>query len=164
MKRFFPVIVASLLSASLLAEEEVASSSLAVAGPQPGDCVVFREGGAGLLLRTPIYWLRGSVVGVMRERRLAAACPRIAKSATALSPADHARLAAAMPCVDEGVEPREVDVLRVRLAVVEWETPWSPQQGTTGWLFRGRFLDQTLEKGKEIDMDARWLQRCAGSP
>ena len=37
----------------------------------------------------------------------------------------------------------------------------APQQGTTGWLFRGKFLEQTLKKGEVIDMDATWLLHCA---
>ena len=109
---------------------------------------MFREGGAGLLLRTPVYWLRGSITGVSRTRPMAQACPHIGKQA------------AAMPCVDKGADAVEVDVVRVQVAVDDWETPWSPQQGTTGWLFRGKFLNQTLEKGKVIDMDATWLVRC----
>jgi len=130
--------------------------------PQVGDCVLFREGGAGLLLTTPVYWLRGTVNAVAHEQRKALACPRIGKPQIAYTPADHARVAAAMPCVAEPGEDLEVKVTRVQVAVDDWETPWSPQQGTTGWLFRGRFLEQTLAKGKVIDMAANWLTTCGG--
>lgn len=155
-------IAAAVLAVSVLADEGGAAAGPAAvpSDPQIGDCVMFREGGAGLLLRTPVYWLRGSIAGVSRTRRMAQACPHIGKQAAAHTPADHALLAAAMPCVDKGADAVEVDVVRVQVAVDDWETPWSPQQGTTGWLFRGKFLNQTLEKGKVIDMDATWLVRC----
>lgn len=156
-------IAAAVLAVSVLADEGGAAAGPAAlpSDPQIGDCVIFREGGAGLLLRTPVYWLRGSIAGVSRTRRMAQACPRIGKQAAAYTPADHARLAAAMPCVDKGADAVEVDVTRVQVSVEDWETPWSPQQGTTGWLFRGRFLEQTLKKGEVIDMDTIWLLRCA---
>jgi len=46
------------------------------------------------------------------------------------------------------------------MVVEEWETPWSNQHGTGGWLFRGQFLDIPLAKSVQIDMDATWLERC----
>ncbi len=69
------------------------------------------------------------------------------------------RVAAATPCVESDAEVREVAVMRITVAVEEWETPWSNQHGTVGWLFRGHFLDKTLKKGELIDMDAAWLER-----
>ena len=71
-------------------------------------------------------------------------------------------LAAAMPCVENesAAVPKDVEVTRLQVTVDDWETPWSHQHGTTGWLFRGQFLDQTLRKGAVIDMDAVWLERC----
>lgn len=159
-------IIAALLAASVLADEAapVVTSLAAFAEPQLGDCVVFREGGAGLLLRTPIYWLKGSIAGISRQQRMLRACPRIGKQASAYTPADHALLAGAMPCVDEGaVNAADAvlsDVMRVQVVVADWETPWSHQQGTTGWLFRGQFLNQTLKKGEVIDMDVTWLVPC----
>ncbi|WP_186409100.1 hypothetical protein [Candidatus Accumulibacter aalborgensis] len=142
----------------------MAASLAVLTDPQVGDCVVFREGGVGLLLLTPVYWLKGSVAGVSRQQRVIRACPRIGKQASAYTPADHARLAGAMPCVDEGgvtADGAELrDVIRVQVAVADWETPWSHQQGTTGWLFRGQFLNQTLKKGGVIDMDVTWLVPC----
>ncbi|WP_313953618.1 hypothetical protein [Accumulibacter sp.] len=156
-------MAAWLFGASLLAAEELpATSSAAVSGPQIGDCVIFREGGAGLVLRMPTYWLKGSIAGIARERRKLGLCPRLGKQASAHTPADWAVLAAAMPCLehDSGTVPKDVEVTRVQVTVSDWETPWSHQHGTTGWLFRGRFLDQALKKGEVIDMDAAWLERC----
>ena len=141
---------------------------LAVAGesqpvrtlPQVGDCVIFREGGGGYVLKAPTYWLKGSIAGLSEERRLAGRCPQIGKPVVAYSREDWVRVAAAMPCVENEADVREVPVLRVRVAVEAWETPWSSQHGTAGWLFRGQFLDTPLRRGEVIDMDASWLERC----
>ena len=131
------------------------------AEPQLGDCVLFREGGAGLLLKTPTYWLRGSIAGMSSERRLAGRCPQIGKPESAYTRDDWVRVAAATPCVESDAEVREVAVTRISVEVDEWETPWSSMHGTVGWLFRGHFLDKPLKKGDLIDMDASWLERCA---
>jgi hypothetical protein len=128
--------------------------------PHVGDCVLFREGGDGLLITTPVYWLRGTIAALSSEKRLAVLCPRLNKPTVAYTRADWQRLAAATPCVERAEDSREVDVLRVQVRVEEWETPWAPAHGTTSWLFRGHFLAEPLSKGKEIDMDATWLQRC----
>jgi hypothetical protein len=127
---------------------------------QVGDCVMFREGGVGLLLKSPTYWLRGTVAKASAERRLAGRCPVIGKPQSAYSRNDWLLFAAAQPCVTHDAEVRVVDVLRVRVSVDEWETPWSLQHGSAGWLFRGKFLDTDLHKGVQIDMDAGWLVRC----
>ena len=130
-------------------------------GPQVGDCAIFREGGSGRVLKAPTYWLKGTVGAVYAERRLAGRCPRIGKPLAAYTRDDWVRIAASTPCVERDADVREVDVLRIRFVVDEWETPWSFQHGSTGWLFRGYFLDRALKKGEIIDMDASWLERCA---
>ncbi len=132
----------------------------ALAEPKPGDCVLFREGGVGLLLKTPTYWLKGSIAGISNEFRLAGRCPHIGKPESAYSRDDWVRVAAAMPCVESGADGREVAVVRISVAVEEWETPWSNLHGTVGWLFRGHFLDKPLKKGELIEMDANWLENC----
>jgi hypothetical protein len=138
----------------------LALTGTAAAEPRVGDCVLFREGGEGLLLKTPSYWLRGVIAGVSNERRLAGRCPQIGKPESAYTHDDWIRIAAATPCVQSDAEVREVAVVRISVAVEEWETPWSRQHGTTGWLFRGHFLDKPLKKGDLIDMDASWLEHC----
>ncbi len=130
------------------------------AEPKPGDCVLFREVGAGLLLKTPTYWLKGSIAGISNELRLAGRCPQIGKPESAYSRDDWVRIVAAMPCVESDAEVREVPVVRISVAVEEWETPWSNLHGTAGWLFRGHFLDKPLKKGELIEMDASWLENC----
>ncbi|MBP9805194.1 MAG: hypothetical protein KBE22_09865 [Candidatus Accumulibacter sp.] len=154
----FLVIATSLFAASALADDALP------AAPQPGDCVTFREGGSGWLLKAPTYWLRGVIAGVSRERRMAKVCPRIGKPVSAYTRVDQLRMAAATPCVEHDSEVGEVDVLRLQVSVEAWETPWSYQHGNVGWLFRGQFLEQTLKHGQVIDMDAGWLEPCeAGS-
>lgn len=164
MRRARSAIAGAVLAASLVVDGAAvaAPASPEASGPQAGDCVIFREGGAGRLLKAPTYWLKGSIAGVSRQQRQLDRCPHIGKPAAAYTLADRARLAAAMPCLADApaTVPTVVEVLRVRVTVVDWETPWSHQHGTTGWLFRGHFLDQTLQKGAVIDMDAAWLERC----
>ncbi len=156
-RRFALAVLAALFFAPANA---VPVTSTASSGLQLGDCVMFREGGSGFLLRTPTYWLRASVAGLSPERRLARRCPEMGKLMPAYTREDWVRAAAAMPCVDNDADVREVDVLRVRVAVEAWETPWSNQHGTAAWLFRGHFLDQALNKGELIEMDSSWLERC----
>jgi len=132
--------------------------------PRVGDCVLFREGGDGLLITTPIYWLRGTIAALSPEKRLAVLCPRLNKPTVAYTRADWQQVAAATPCVERAEDSRVMDVLRVQVRVEEWETPWASAHGTTGWLFRGHFLAEPLSKGKVIDMDATWLQRCELRP
>ena len=157
-------LVALLLTTSAVADLAPAEGVHAAPGPQIGDCVIFREGGAGWLLKGATYWLKGSIAGISRERRMANVCPRLNKPPSGYTRSDWALLAAATPCVARDSEVREVAVLRIRVSVENWETPWSYQHGTVGWLFRGMFLDQTLKKGEVINMDASWLEPCeAGS-
>jgi hypothetical protein len=160
---FAACLSACLVAAPLFAGEATDPAAVAAVSPAPriGDCVVFREGGAGWLLKTPVYWLRGSIAEIKRERRTLARCPQIGRLPSAYTRADWALLARAMPCAENDGQTGEVEVTRVLVAVEEWETPWSSQHGTARWLFRGQFLDQTLTKGAMIDMDAGWLARCA---
>lgn len=133
-------------------------------GPQAGDCAIFREGGSGRVFKAPTYWLKGTVGAVYAERRVAGRCPRIGKPLAAYTRDDWVRIAASTPCVERDADVREVDVLRIRFVVDEWETPWSSPHGSTGWLFRGHFLDRALKKGEILDMDASWLEHCAPRP
>lgn len=128
MQRYW---AAGLLLAALAAATgavPTASSALRL-----GDCVIFREGGLGLILKSPTYWLRGSIAGISQQHRMAERCPDLGKPVSGYTHED-------------------------------WETPWSVQHGTAGWLFRGQFLDQRLQKGELIDMDASWLERCEPRP
>ncbi|MBK8399727.1 hypothetical protein [Propionivibrio sp.] len=153
------ILGAALLALSASADAlEVAPSTSA--DLQVGDCAMFREGGAGLIFKTPTYWLKGSVARISNERKLAGRCPAIGKPPSAYTHDDWVRIVPSLPCVDNDVDIREVAVRRIGVTVEDWETPWSNLHGTAGWLFRGQFLDNPLSKGKLIDMDARWLERC----
>ncbi len=125
-----------------------------------GDCVIFREGGVGLILKSPTYWLRGSIAAMTQESRVAGRCPDLGKPQSSYTHQDWVRIAAAIPCVESDADVRAVSVTRIRMTVEDWETPWSYQHGTAAWLFRGQFLDRQLKKGEAIDMDASWLARC----
>lgn len=143
--------------------------SLVLSGPAQAeihvdDCVIFREGGDGRLLKTPTYWLKGKVLSVTREHRQAERCPVVAKPISAYSREDRLRLARAAPCVFSGDEAREVALARVRVLVDSWETPWSHAHGTAGLLFRGAFIEQALVKGDVVDILADWLESCEGAP
>jgi hypothetical protein len=148
-----------LLAAFVAAADALPTAAFAL---QLGDCVIFHEGGGGLVLKSPTYWLRGSVAGISQERRMAGPCPDLGKPASSYTHEDWVRLAAALPCVENDADQRAVNVTRIRVAVEDWETPWSYQHGTAGWLFRGQFLDQRLKKGELIDLDASWLEPCQG--
>lgn len=142
----------------------LALSAAVIAQPQVGDCAIFREGGGGWLLKAPTYWLKGTITSVTPVRRPAAVCPAIGKSPREYTREDWARVAAASPCVEKADEVRDIDTLRLGMLVDAWETPWSYQHGTTGWLFRGYFLLTPLKKGEVIDMDASWLESCEKKP
>jgi len=150
-------LAAALLAACAAAADELSAPAASL---RLGDCVIFREGGGGLILKSPTYWLRGSIAGMTQESRIAGRCPDLGKPQSSYTHQDWVQVAAAMPCVENDADARTVDVTRVRMAVEAWETPWSYQHGTAGWLFRGQFLDQRLQKGELIDMDASWLERC----
>ncbi len=154
------LLVAGIAAVSPVSAERAVSSDF----PQIGACAIFREGGAGFVVTTPIYWLRGSISGIRHERRLAGVCPRAGKAPGAYTRDDWARAAAAAPCVEKAAEAREVDVVRVTLVADAWETPWSHQHGSSGWLFRGHFLNTALKKGGGVEMDASWLARCEAQP
>ena len=164
MRRNCRLVLAVLMLVFFTPAKAVPLASTGSSGLQLGDCVLFREGGAGFLLRTPTYWLWGSVAGISPERRLARRCPEIGKLMPAYTREDWVRVAAAMPCVDNDADVHEVDVVRIRVAVEAWETPWSNQHGTVSWLFRGHFLDHALNKGALIEMKSSWLERCEHRP
>jgi hypothetical protein len=156
MKR--KVCLLALFAAFCAMADEVPPPDAALA--QVGDCVILREGGVGRILKTPTYWLRGTVAVVSRARHFAALCPQVNKPVSAYTREDWLRFAAAAPCVDNAADAREVSVLRLGVRVEAWETPWSNQHGTARFLFRGQFLDQPLKKGEVVEINAAWLERC----
>ncbi len=138
----------------------LAWSPLAFGEMSTGECVVFREGGDGRLLKTPTYWLKGRVLSVATERRALGVCPKIAKPPSRYTHEDWVRLAQSMPCHNGEAGPQELEVSRVSVVVDSWETPWSALHGTAGLLFRGNFMGHPLTKDSVVDIDATWLERC----
>ena len=93
---FFHCALVMAISASA---DEVTSALSASSGPKPGDCVMFREGGTGLVFKTPTYWLKGSIADIRHERRLAGRCPKIGKQESAYTRQDWACLLYTSRCV-----------------------------------------------------------------
>lgn len=149
MRLEFPCCFVLMFSCSVLANEF-----------RVGDCVVFREGGEGRVLKAPTYWWKGRVSSLTTERRVAGLCPVVAKPRSAFTRDERVRLARAMPCVQQETDVREVPVRRAQIEVISWETPWSNQHGTAGLLFRGMFLDWTLVQGGTFEVDVDWLESC----
>ena len=128
--------------------------------PVPGDCAMFREGGVGYILKTPTYWLRGSVAEVYSRPHQMALCPQLGKSRERYSRSDWKKVAEAYPCVTDPAKVREVEAIRIKLRVEAWDTPWSLQHGHNGMLFRGHYLDTELKEGVILDIDGTVLERC----
>ena len=135
-------------------------SAKEVSMPVPGDCAMFKEGGAGYILKAPTYWLRGSVAEVYVRPHRMGLCPNPGKPRERYTRADWMRFAEAYPCVQDPSRSGDVEAIRIRLRVEAWDTPWSSQHGHNGWLFRGHFLDTELKEGVIIDVDGTLLERC----
>lgn len=129
----------------------------------PGRCVVYREGGGGRLAVDPAYYLRGEVVAAeLRDWHLAR-CPAIPgkDDLAQYSRAEFVRHARAYPCVGSRTAERDERIGVVRVRVADWETPYERRAENAGRLYRGHFLDQTLEKDMEIELEADLLGACA---
>lgn len=131
-----------------------------------GDCVIFREGGEGRLLKSPTFWLKGVVSEMRREREPVKECPVTIGAGSGISREALWQLARSAPCVfNRGKsDPAEVDVTRVRVVVDAWETPWTTAHGDVGLLFRSTYIGQPLVKGGIVEMLADGLKSCAGQP
>ncbi len=128
--------------------------------PVPGDCAAFREGGAGYILTAPTYYVLGTITEIYRRPHHMGLCPDAGKRREQFTRVDWLRLAEAYPCVGDPARVRDVDVIRVRMRVDKWETPWSASQGRIGMLFRGNHLDVELKEGVVLDIDGTLLERC----
>lgn len=141
------------------------ASGLAAPAPevlQTGRCVRYEEGGAGLLGRSPPFWLEGEVVSFRREQRPWRACPEDWR--TQARPQDRDALLARerqLPCgfADEAT-PAPFEVVWVKLRPRRWETPWARAWASKGRLYRGLYLDEPLRPEAELEIDARLLFAC----
>lgn len=151
-----PLLLAALLAFAAVAVRAEDGDGM----PQPGDCALFREGGAGYILTQPSYYVRGTIVEVYTRRHRMGLCPDLRKPRERYTRADWKALAEAYPCVSSEGLARDVDAIRIRMRADEWDTPWSSQHGHNGWLFRGHFLDTELKQGVVLDIDGSLLERC----
>jgi len=161
------VLALLVLPPHLQAEEPAlrASAGLLFKYPEllrPGTCVTYREGGAGWILREPLYYLRGTVATAEVTTRRVDLCPEFpGKTREQYSRDEYVRLMQAMPCLAAGGTPREQQVGMVRLLVSDWETPHVRKAENAGRLYRGMFLDQPLKKGLEVELEADLLGPCS---
>ena len=128
--------------------------------PQPGDCALYREGGEGYILVAPTYYVRGTIAEVYKRSHRMELCPSIPRTRLNYTRADWRELAEAYPCVSDPAKVAEIEVIRIRLRVEDWETPWALQHGRNGMLMKGHFLDTELKQGVELDIDGTLLLRC----
>ena len=163
--RLFPLLFLLLL-APAVAEEPVLRSSARLLFKHPellqtGSCVRYEEGGAGWVLKEPLYYLKGSVLGAeVRTRRLQA-CPAVpGKELAQYSREEFVGLLKAQPCLAAGSPDRDEQVGVVRLHVTDWETPHTRRAENAGRLYRGMFIDQSLGQGMEIELEADQLLPC----
>jgi len=160
------LLALSVLSSSVLADEQPLRSSarLLFKQPellQPGRCVVYEEGGAGWIATEPVYYLKGEVVAGEVKTRHLGVCPQVpGKEIRQYSRDEFIRLAKAHPCVSEQAKERAEQFGLVRLRVTDWETPHARKAENAGRLYRGTYLDQRLEKGLEVEIEADLLGAC----
>jgi len=128
---------------------------------KPGACVLYREGGEGWILTEPQYWLKGTVLSAQPKKISPAICPLIAgKSIEQYSRAEFTALAKAQPCVAKAENPKETELGVIRFKADDWETPWAKTAANAGRLFQGYYLDQKLQKGLELELQADLLIPC----
>ncbi|WP_303786257.1 hypothetical protein [Azovibrio restrictus] len=159
------VMAAGQVAAGETGEAMRLAPALAAPEPQvlrPGQCVRYEEGGAGFLGRTPLFWLEGEVVAFRREQRPWVLCPASWRAGGA--PRDREDLLERerlLPCFLADEAPAAtLDVAWVRLQPRRWETPWARSWASRGRLYRGMYLDQPLQPGIELEIDARLLVPC----
>src|SRR5574343_541230 len=164
--RFSALLLAALAFAAVADEEAPLrpSAQLLFKHPhllQPGQCVRYQEGGAGWVVTEPVYFLRGEVVSAEVRSRHVGTCPVVeGKTLLQYTRDEFIRHARAYPCVSPGVPERETQIGVVRIRVNTWETPHARKAENAGRLYRGMFLDQHLEKGQEIELEADLLGAC----
>jgi len=129
---------------------------------KPGSCVMYREGSGGWIFTEPVYWLKGTVVSTDIRSRKLDRCPEVpGKTIEQYTREEFNRLAAARPCVSRDDLVREEQNGMVHLRVEEWETPWAKRAANANRLYQGHFLDRTLKKGMELEIEADLLGACS---
>lgn len=128
---------------------------------QPGQCVLYQEGGSGWIITEPVFYLKGKVVATDVRTRHLGRCPLVeGKNIEQYSRVEFNRLAMAYPCVSATVPEHHEQLGMVRLRVDSWETPHARKAANAGRLYRGMFIDTVLQKGMEIELEADLLGIC----
>jgi len=94
----------------------------------------------------------------MTQERRSPVAVRTGQAAVELYASGLGTACCALPCVENDAEVRAVDVTRIRMAVRTGNAVVASAR-YAGWCSRP-VLDQRLQKGEAIDMDASWLARC----
>jgi len=165
--RRVPLLLAALVASSAVRAEDAMQIDrrLLFAQPdlaKPGQCVMYREGGAGWILTEPVYWLKGTTVAAEVRKRKIDLCPDFGgKPVSRLSRAEFNQLAKQQPCVAKSENVKEGEFAVIRLRIDDWETPFAQRTANAGRLHRGHYLDRPLVKGEEIELDADLLGACS---
>ena len=160
------LVVLLLLATPALADEPALrpSARLLFKQPemlQPGRCVAYEEGGSGWIATDPVYFLKGRVISAEVRTRHLGKCPLVpGKNIEQYSRAEFNRQALAYPCVAADVAERDEQIGIVRLRVEEWETPHERKAANAGRLYRGMFIEQSLKRDMEIELEADLLGVC----
>ena len=121
---------------------------------------MFREGGEGYILKTPTYWLRGTVDAIYRRPHRMALCPQMGKPREAL----HARRLDAgrrrLP-LRHHCPAKEREVEAIRIACVPTPGTRLDVTARTQWLALSRpFPQHRTQGGCHLDIDGTLLERC----
>jgi hypothetical protein len=126
-----------------------------------GQCVRYEEGGTGWVMADPLFYLKGEVLASEVRTRHLGKCPQVpGKNIEQYSREEFNRQALAFPCVAQDVAERDEQIGVVRVRIADWETPHAKKAENAGRLYRGNFIEQKLEKGMEIELEADLLGVC----
>ena len=163
--RIFPATLVLLAFAAAAGEPPTRPSArLLKAQPQnfqPERCVIYREDGGGNGASETDYFVKGRIVGAGVEIRSLRACPAVpGRGIEQYTRDEFNRLALAYPCLNGEPANLEVQLGLVRLRVDSWETPHARRAANAGRLYRGMYIDRSLERGMEIELEADLLGSC----
>jgi hypothetical protein len=163
--RIFPLSLVMLAFAAAAGEPPTRPSARRLKA-QPQDfqvdrCVIYQENGGGSAMSDSDFFVKGKVVAAALETRTLKACPEVSgRGIEQYTRAEFNRLALAYPCLTGEPATLEAQLGVVRLRVESWETPHARQAANAGRLYRGMYIDRTLTKGMEIELEADLLGTC----
>ena len=163
--RISPLTLALLAFAAAAGEPPTRPSARRLKA-QPQDfqvdrCMIYQENGGGSAMSDRDFFVKGKVVAAALETRILQACPEVpGRAIEQYTRAEFNRLALAYPCLTGAPATLEVQLGVVRLRVESWETPHARQAANAGRLYRGMYIDRTLMKDMEIELEADLLGTC----